>query len=404
MNKINILITSIILLIAINDALPCTTAIISGKFTSDGRPLLWKNRDADEVNNKLMYFTDGKYTYIGLVNSNDITGNEVWIGMNSAGFAIMNSASYNLKMNDTTKLSDREGIIIKMALQQCASLEDFENMMNSLPKQWGLEANFGIIDANGGGAYYETSNRNFKKFDVNDINSAPRGYLLRTNFSFSGETDKGQGYERYDMAEELFSDASSKSNLSYQFILKEGARCLKHGLTKVDLSNEISDNAENVKFVSFTDFIPRYSTSASIVIQGVKVNQPANLMTMWTVLGFPLCSVVYPVWLNDRHELPSLLKADETGKARLCSMALQLKDKCFPVIRGRGTNYININALINKDNSGIYQKLQLTEADIFSISGKFISKMINGKTSSEDIIKFYNDMDEKISATFIKMK
>ncbi len=39
----------------------CTTAIISGKFTPDGRPLLFKHRDTSFKQNKLMYFNDGKY-------------------------------------------------------------------------------------------------------------------------------------------------------------------------------------------------------------------------------------------------------------------------------------------------------------------------------------------------------
>ena len=60
---------------------PCTTAIISGKCTVDGRPILWKHRDAASVNNKLMYFADGKYNYIGLVNGDDENGDNVWVGM-----------------------------------------------------------------------------------------------------------------------------------------------------------------------------------------------------------------------------------------------------------------------------------------------------------------------------------
>ena len=39
----------------------CTTCIIAGKATKDGRPLLLKNRDSDELQNKLMYFNDGIY-------------------------------------------------------------------------------------------------------------------------------------------------------------------------------------------------------------------------------------------------------------------------------------------------------------------------------------------------------
>ena len=61
-----------IFVISINDLFSCTTAVVSGKYTEDGRPILWKHRDSDFNNNKLMYFTDGKYDYIGLINSEDI--------------------------------------------------------------------------------------------------------------------------------------------------------------------------------------------------------------------------------------------------------------------------------------------------------------------------------------------
>ena len=183
----------------------CTTAVVSGKATNDGRPLLLKNRDADALQNKLVYFFDGKYRFMGLVNSEDINNKEVWCGFNEFGFGIMNSASYNLKVNDTTKISDLEGIIMKMALEQCKTLEDFEKMLNDLPKPLGVEANFGVIDANGGAAYYETDNFKFIKFDVNDPAVAPNGYLIRTNFSISGQENKGYGYIRYQTASEIFS-------------------------------------------------------------------------------------------------------------------------------------------------------------------------------------------------------
>jgi hypothetical protein len=105
-----------------------------------------------------MYFIDGTYPYIGLVNSNDSTGKEVWGGFNSTGFSIINSASYNIKKNDTTKLSDKEGVLMKAALKICATVADFEKLLGELPKPLGVEANFGVIDANGGAAYFETGN------------------------------------------------------------------------------------------------------------------------------------------------------------------------------------------------------------------------------------------------------
>ena len=73
----------------------CTTFLMSGKYTPDGRPLLYKNRDTGTLDNALAYFTDGKYDYIGLVDSKESWKREVWGGFNSAGFAIMNSAAYH---------------------------------------------------------------------------------------------------------------------------------------------------------------------------------------------------------------------------------------------------------------------------------------------------------------------
>ena len=146
----------------------CTVAVISGKYTKDGRPLLWKNRDTNYINNQIMFFNDGKYEYMGLVNSGDVHGKSVWIGQNSTGFAIMNSASYNLNIGDSTKLSGLEGRIIKEALATCKTIQDFEKYLDNLPKPTRLEANFGVIDAQGGAAMYELNNKGYVKFDAND--------------------------------------------------------------------------------------------------------------------------------------------------------------------------------------------------------------------------------------------
>ena len=31
----------------------CTSAIVSGKLTANGRPLMWKNRDTNDLNNRV---------------------------------------------------------------------------------------------------------------------------------------------------------------------------------------------------------------------------------------------------------------------------------------------------------------------------------------------------------------
>jgi len=364
----------IVLLFSIQTIYPCTTAIISGKFTKSGRPLLLKHRDSGFEQNRLMFFDAGKYSFIGLVNSEDIDGNEVWGGVNSEGFAIINSASYNLKPDsDTTTLIDREGIVMKLALQECASVDEFENLLQSMDKPLGVEANFGVIDANGEAAYFETNNFTFTKIDVNDLKIAPFGYVIRTNHSFVTDRNDGYGYIRYNTANELFYEASLQNNLSVEFILQEVSRSLKHSLLDVDLQKSIQFSENETKLIPFQDYIPRYNSSATILIEGVRQDEEPELATFWTILGFQLTSVAFPTWVKSGDELPKILTADNSGTAPLSEMALELKNELFPVKLGNGSRYINISKVINKENTGFLQKLKPLEDIILSETNEKLS-------------------------------
>ena len=188
----------------------CTSVIISGKCTADGRPLMWKNRDTDVLDNRLEHFSGKKYSFTALVNASSREADEVWIGMNDRGFAVMNTASYNLKDDDVpVSEMDREGILMYDALGECADVDDFEAFLDSRSRPMGVEANFGVIDSFGGAAYYEVSNDKWVKFDVNDATVCPEGYMVVTNFSRSGRPEDYRGYERYLTAEAIFREIFS---------------------------------------------------------------------------------------------------------------------------------------------------------------------------------------------------
>ncbi len=374
----------------------CTTAVVSGKATVDGRPLLLKNRDADDLQNKLVAFLDGKYHFVGLVNGRDRDNKEVWSGYNNAGFAIMNSAAYNLKGEDTTTLADREGLIMKHALEVCATLADFESLLVSLPKPLGVEANFGVIDAFGGAAYFEVNNFRYTKFDANDPAVAPNGYLIRTNYSCAGEENKGFGYIRYATAENLFRNEYESKKLSAGFLINDVPRCLVHSFTKEDLGKSLPQNSSDTTFAFFRDYIPRYYSSAATVVQGVRPSESATLMTMWTALGFPLTSVVVPVWLLEDGSLPTILIADSSGHAPLCDMALSLKAKVFPVQNDARDSYINIAPLMNKEKTGIRQRLSRVEKKVMEKANRSLvawrKKTVNEKEAKE----FYQWIDTEL--------
>ena len=378
----------------------CTTCIIAGKATKDGRPLLLKNRDSDELQNKLIYFNDGIYPYIGLVNSKDSKGKEVWGGFNNTGFAIINSASYNLKRNDTTKLSDKEGELMKAALKSCSTVADFENLLKKLPKPLGVEANFGIIDANGGAAYFETGNFSYVKYDVNDPAVAPNGYLIRTNYSCSGIEDKGAGYIRYTTAKDLFADRIKEQKFDYSFLLNDVTRCLRHSLTKTDLTKDLPENSYDTKYVWFQDFIPRTLSAAAIIFQGIKKGEDPGLTTMWSVVGFPLTSVVVPVWITKNGSMPQMLVASKNGNAPLCDMSLILKTKVLPDFQGRGDKYMDISKLMNNSKTGIRQKLDKIEKEIIRKGESNIKTWRNSKINDDVVETYYHWVDKYIQESF----
>lgn len=351
----------------------CTTFLMSGKNTPDGRPLLYKNRDTGTLDNALVYFTDGKYPYIGLVDSKVSYKKEVWGGFNSAGFAIMNSAAYNNNTGDTTKLADREGEVMKMALATCATLADFEKMLTDMPKPLGVDANFGVIDAQGGAAYYETGNFTFKKIDANDPAIAPYGLIIRTNHSFTGTADVGYGYIRYAAADDALNMALAQKKLDPQNLFNSISRNLSHSLTKVNLREDLPASTADSRFTYFEDFIPRPSTASVMMVVGAaKGEDPANAM-MWTLAGFPLTTVAVPVWVSAGKEMPAVVSMKENLHAPLCDAGMTLKRQLFPITRGSGPKYLNVAALLNRENTGILQKLSPVEQEIFRKTAEVVA-------------------------------
>ena len=381
-------------------SMACTTAVISGKSTKDGRPILWKHRDSESYQNKLRLFNDGAFTYVGLINSDDTNGDQIWGGNNEFGFAIMNSASFNLREDKDAKFKDQEGVIMKKALQSCKTLEDFEKLLSALPKPMGLEANFGVIDAKGGAAYFETSDEGFVKFDANDNKVAPNGYIIRANYSFTGRENEGYGYIRYMNAEKEFFAAAGTKQLDPTFILKNQCRSLENFLTEDDVKSyqNLSENQNN--FIVVKDCINRYISTSSFVIQGVKGNEDPKLTTMWTLLGFPLASVAVPTLSLKNIDLPETVRAEEDKNAELCIKTLELKKKFFPVSRGAGEDYMNTTAAYNKEETGIVQQLEKTENLILELSQKNLNKWRKNGLNKNELKEFYKEIDELIKTNY----
>ncbi|MEI6139345.1 MAG: carcinine hydrolase/isopenicillin-N N-acyltransferase family protein [Mariniphaga sp.] len=383
-----------------NQVLACTTFLISGKYTVDGKPILYKNRDTDEMQNSLAFFNDGKYKYIGLVNGTASWSKEVWGGYNEAGFAIINTAAYNNNIGDTTNLKDQEGVVMKLALQTCASIQDFENLLKSMHKPLGVDANYGVIDALGGAAYYETGNFRFTKYDANDTTITKNGILVRTNHSLSMDLTKGFGFNRYNTALNTLNKAYADKKLIPQNLFNLLSRNLYHTLTKTDLASDLPKKRNVPEFKFFIDYIPRVLTASAIMIVGAKDQMHVKEAMMWTVLGFPLTSVAIPTWISAGEQMPKAVTMDQNLKSPICAASLKFKSECFPIIYDKGTNYINFSVVANQQKNGYLQLFQPIEKEIFDKTNVLIADIEKGKRTEVDIQSFYGWIDQFLSKTY----
>ena len=200
----------------------CTSAIVSGKLTANGRPLMWKNRDTNDLNNRVERIVahDGLMEFVALFDARDLQDTAAWMGFNEAGFAIMNTATYDLKDDDVPAGEmDCEGVLMYRALEICETLADFEHFLDTLSRPLRVEANFGVIDEKGGAAYYEVNNSRWVKFDVN---TDPLGYRVVTNFTLTGRPEDRRGVDRYRKAHKILASTDiPPCDWDHKFFLRE---------------------------------------------------------------------------------------------------------------------------------------------------------------------------------------
>lgn len=328
-------------------ALGCTTLVASGKATADGRPMLWKNRDAKDHENQVVYLEDGRIPYLGLVNGKDLAGLSIWAGVNARGFAIMNNASYNLDQGaDTTA----EGWLMKLALQSCATVEEFEALLERTnPAGRDVAANFGVIDAVGGAAYFETSTRAFKRFDANDPAAAPQGYIVRSNYSHSGDPDKGTGFTRESRAIDLILGLVKERRLDGRALLAEVAR----DAANIPLGSFPLGpwKPEGPAFAYTADSISRQDTASVFLVAGVKPGEDPLLSTAWVVLGLPQALPAVPVWVRAAGIPPEI--AAGTGLNSFNQISNTVRGHLYPKTSGELFRYMKLGPLT--DPGGSYQ-------------------------------------------------
>jgi hypothetical protein len=275
--------------------------------------MFWKNRDTGTLSNKVLLVTEQPYSFVALVDADDSAGRAAWAGVNEVGFAIANTASYNLPQ-PANEGREQEGVVMAEALRTCRTVDDLEGLIERRKgKRLGVRTNFFAIDASGGAVIIETHNNGHTRYDAA---SFPGNRIANTNFSRGGGVDEGAGYMRFDRASELL-ETITADRLNAATVFDVLSRDMGHPLLQHPPREAWKTlPADRPYWVHSNYTINRPSTASAVVVEGVRPGQDPRLTTMWVALGGPVTTIAVPVWLPPGRRPRSSGRAPTRRSAR----------------------------------------------------------------------------------------
>jgi len=293
----------------------CTILVISGGASADNRPILWKNRDVTNPDQKYYYIppcstsNETTYAYLGNFYANDLS--RCFMGINEKGFGIINANCYNL----SDMLSDGidDGDLMRIALQTCCNVDEWEELLARTNLIGRKDAwMFGVLDAAGSAKLFECTNFSYYVYDANDLEQTPDGIIVRSVYSLRGwYTDKG--INRYKRANQLVRCQPENRLLTVEYILQtiardfQGPDCNPYPLPFYGQLDTLP-----VGYVNTFDTINRFKTRSCSVIRGVLPNEDPLLATTYAMLGPPVLSIAVPLWVGSEG-VPAFLNHGATA-------------------------------------------------------------------------------------------
>lgn len=261
---------------------------------------IWKHRDQVPKETSLVYQEDGKYSYTALTYSFNGRKATILGGINQAGFGIMTTTtrSYVARPEtfddtvDTTPIyPGYQGYgLSAIALRECRTVDEYEELLRNTHRSRTFQSNVGVGDAQGGAAYFEIWSDGYKRYDVNNT---PKGFDVRTNFSFTGVKKKwGKSVRRYDLLMDKMSKHEGKFTVedfweySRSYVRKDGSDDLKRSGYVVD---------ENYT-------VPRKTSLATIII--ICSDEPKMLISN----GHPVSGMLVPIWVKQKDNFPKCMQ------------------------------------------------------------------------------------------------
>jgi hypothetical protein len=331
----------------------CTAGVASGIATVDGRPLLWKTRDGGGASNEVTWNTSGRYHFVSVVSSP--TPMVSWMGLNERGFAIINTASGDLADTVMAQPGRENGTFMTRALQECATVEEFEALLKATNERGRhTAANFGVIDATGAAAFFETGAYSYWRYDAS---GSEKGYLLRSNFAIHGRRglhERPSSMDRYLQTERLMLDFFATERIDFKEIVRIQARSFGNpqgDIVPLPITKSVGGHPPG--YYPHNASINRNSTVSFAIIRGVLPGEDPRLSTMWTILGQPSSGVIVPYWPVG----PTPPEADGPRTAPLADASERIRAELYeslpePASGSPGGRPLFINTLALQDEHG----------------------------------------------------
>jgi len=373
----------------------CTAGVASGKATTDGRPLLWKTRDAGDTDNEVIWNTSGKIPFVSVITAG--SPGSSWMGVNEKGFAIINTVSSDLappRSGSPDRTPEQSGLgngtLMARALGECATVEEFEALLRATNETGRQTAtNYGVIDATGAAAFFETAPNRYWRYDAANTE---KGYILRTNFAINGARkdlhERPYSMDRYLQTDQLMRGFFVTDRIDFKEIVKIQVRSFgdaEGNLVPLPITGSFEGHPAG--YYPHTSSINRASSVSFAAIQGVLPREDARLSTMWAILGQPSTGIVVPYW--PVGATPA--EADGPQTAPLNDVANRIKKELYePVPAGAvgpdgrpvRSTYFNTLALQDENGDGIWKVMMPVEDSIVAESER---RLAGWRASGPDV-------------------
>ena len=295
----------------------CTSAVVAPQRSSEGVPLLWKHRDNSKfTNTRIEYIDDGKYAYTAVVPNTKNYAKGLYGGINEKGLGIISTATKNLPESTPEEykacpLRRLRGGAMWNGLRECATIEEFEELLKTTKRSRRSHSNFGVGDATGAVAYFEVWDVGYRRYDVDK--SGNDGFDVRANFSHCGDPEK-----------------KGSSEYRYNLIMKEmGAH--QGNFTPQDFIG-YSRSYNSIKYGNVLDLEQRYYCSNHTVPRTWTVGVFVMVCDgenprMLAMNGHPVSSLAVPIYVKAGKNIPECVHGDAM---RLLSN--DFRKKAYPLV------------------------------------------------------------------------